>query len=324
MFDQPWLCQLSKLSAVVILHKGYFIELGEKNCWEKVAMQFILYSVLLQWYEGLIKFVIQGPDSNATQAFRYQQQDRHQPASMRNHLDPTQPSMGYPYPPAQHHMSYMDPYYTPHQNPNQGMDGYGMGMQMNPNPQMPNPNHGGFTTPFQAPGGPRMYPQPLPRHAMEAPGMAGMPHVTPYQREQQRLQTMHRFHSHQHQQQQQQQQQQHQQMQQEQLPQQQHQQLPQQQLQQQVHRQPSGPAPSGKSIMQDLYVSKQTMTVPTLCVLRCILSTASGCHCLDGPVAADEVMYAAVSGSHCWVDSGPQCCWWFTDWPAALQYIKAS
>ncbi|KAL3147338.1 hypothetical protein ABBQ32_002821 [Trebouxia sp. C0010 RCD-2024] len=178
-----------------------------------------------------------GHDRNAAQAFHYQQQDRHQAPPMPDHLDPNQAPMGYPYPPAQHHVPYMDPYYAAHQNPNPAMDGYGLGMHMIPNPQMPNPNHGGFTPPCLPPGMPRMYPQP-PRHAMEAPGMAGMPRITPYQREQQRLQSMHRYHSQQLSEQQQQHQQQQQQPQQ-----------PQQQQQQQqhtAHRESSGLAASGK------------------------------------------------------------------------------
>ncbi len=171
-----------------------------------------------------------------THVFQYPQQSHAQHPSMHDHLDPNQAAM-YPYPPAQQPQAYMDPYYAPHQNLNPGMDGY-LGMPMNPHPngpQMGDPNQGGFGAPGQAVGGPRLYPQ-APRPYMDvAPTMGGLHHGNPYQREQQRLQTMQRFHSQQlsHQQQYQ------------------HQQRPQphQQPHQQRHhhtqRQQSGPAPAG-------------------------------------------------------------------------------
>lgn len=167
-----------------------------------------------------------------THAFQYPHQSHAQHPSMHDHLDPNQAAM-YPYPPAQQPQAYMDPYYAPHQKLNQGMDGY-LGMPMNPNPngpQMGDPNQGGFGAPGQAVGGPRLYPQ-APRPYMNvAPTMGGLHHGNPYQREQQRLQTMQRFHSQQlsHQQQYQ------------------HQQQPQphQQRHHQSQRQQSGPAPAG-------------------------------------------------------------------------------
>ena len=72
---------------------------------------------------------MQGHDHNGSQAFHYQPQDRHQPP-MPDHVDPSQPSMGYPYPPAQHHVPYMDPYYAPHPAPHPGLDGYGLGLHL--------------------------------------------------------------------------------------------------------------------------------------------------------------------------------------------------
>jgi hypothetical protein len=171
-----------------------------------------------------------------THAFQYPQQSHAQHPSMHDHLDPNQAAM-YPYPPAQQPQAYMDPYYAPHQNLNPGMDGY-LGMPMNPHPngpQMGDLNQGGFGAPGQAVGGPRLYPQP-PRPYMDvAPTMGGLHHGNPYQREQQRLQTMQRFHSqqlsHQQQYQHQQRPQPHQQ--------------PHQQRHHQTQRQQSGPAPAG-------------------------------------------------------------------------------
>ncbi|KAL0020292.1 hypothetical protein WJX77_002528 [Trebouxia sp. C0004] len=173
-----------------------------------------------------------------THAFQYPQQSHPQHPPLHDHLDPNQAAM-YPYPPAQQPQAYMDPYYAPHQNLNQGMDGY-LGMPMHPSPnglQMGDPNQAGFSAPGQAVGGPRMYPQAPGPYVDVSPTMGGLHHGNPYQREQQRLQTMQRFHSQQlsHQQYQHQRPQPHHQP---------HQQ-PYQQHQQQAQRQQSGPAPAG-------------------------------------------------------------------------------
>ena len=76
--------------------------------------------------------------------------------------------------------------------------------------------------------------------------MGHLPHVSPYQREQQRLQTMHKFHSQQLSQQQQQQQ------------------------QQQAQRQPSGPTPAGdvlcSSNMTSLTIGWHALTSITDCL----------------------------------------------------------
>ncbi|DBA74465.1 TPA: hypothetical protein ACH3X2_000930 [Trebouxia sp. C0005] len=168
-----------------------------------------------------------------THAVQYPQQSHAQHPSMHDNLDPNQAAM-YPYQPAQQPQAYMDPYYAPHQNLNQGVDGY-LGMPMNPHPngpQMGDPNQGGFGASAQAVGGPRLYPQG-PRPYMDVtPTMSGLHHGNPYQREQQRLQTMQRFHS---------QQLSHQQQYQHQHPRPQ----PHQQRHHQAQRQQSGPTPAG-------------------------------------------------------------------------------
>jgi len=224
-----------------------------------------------------------------THAFQYPQQSHPQHPPMHDHLDPNQAAM-YPYPPAQQPQAFMDPYYAPHQNLNQGMDGY-LGMPMNPHPNGPqtgDPNQGGFSAPGQAVGGPRLYPQ-APRPYVDVPRtMGGLHHGNPYQREQQRLQTMQRFNSHQLS---------HQQQYQHQRPQ------PHEQHHHQAQRQQSGPAPAGvhlstlpfagltnHSCMQTLHAASGTclcrrfvawspFTIPLTCTVftqtACMLSSHS-------------------------------------------------
>ena len=213
-----------------------------------------------------------------THAFQYPQQSHAQHPSMHDHLDPNQAPM-YPYPPAQQPQAYMDPYYAPHQNSNQGMDGY-MGMPMNPHPngpQMGGPNHGGFGAPGQAVKGSRLYPQ-APRPYMDVtPIMGGLHHGNPYQREQQRLQTMQRFHS-------------------QQLSQQQHYQNQRQQPHQQQHhhqaqRQQSGPAPAGV-LPSTLSFAGLTSSICWSQVLHLLVSTV---HLL-----VSTPPFAGLNYSVCW------------------------
>ena len=216
--------------------------------------------------------------------FHYQRQNHHHPP-MPAHMDPNQAPM-YPYPPGQRPPPYMDPYYAPHQSLNQGLDGY-LGMPMNP-------HQSGFSSPFQAVGGPRMYPQPL-RRPGDSPAMGGVRHTNTYQHEQQRLQSMQGFHSQQlsHQQQQQQ-----------------HRPQQQQQHQQQTHqaqRQPSGPTPAGTRPQNLCNKAVLLYGHAHVCTVHAPLLPCESVHCkseawlLCGDMRVIALCVACLHACHCMV-----------------------